>query len=199
MLSCHGIITWALDILFWYLNTVRLPKPWRRERDVIWEVGQPSSTLNENGHRVRGHCCLCPPHNCITSPGPWAKFRPPDDSSCCLPGQRHPVLTRWSAVVSSFIEHKTQEVSTGINRCRGKPQNGFVLSRPCGFCNCDWTRTTMFSGTLRLCLNDTDFVEECLGYNQWTQWQNNSVKVCTIQANESVSVVLIVRGVKKKS
>lgn len=49
------------------------------------------------------------------------------------PGQRHPVLARWSALISSFIEHKRQEVSTGINRCSRKPQNGFLLSEPCGF------------------------------------------------------------------
>lgn len=85
---------------------------------VMWDMARTN-------HRARGHSCLFTANNCITS-DPLSNFRPPDDSSCCLPGQRHPWLTRWSAVVSFFIEHPRQEASTGISRCKGE-----ALKWPC--------------------------------------------------------------------
>lgn len=99
----------------------------------------------------------------------WLQLLPPL-------GQRHPVLTRWSAAISSFIEHKRQEVSTGINRCRGKPQNGFLLSWACGFCDRKprslKTYNTQCNAMLSLALwgcasMKLYFFEECLGENQW--------------------------------
>lgn len=98
------------------------------------------------------------PNNCITSPGPLTKFRPPDDSSCCLPRCKG-IPSSPGGPLSSHLsqKHKRQEVSTGINRCRGKPQNGSLLSGPCGFCHRKLSslkthntqHNAVFPGTLR--------------------------------------------------
>lgn len=111
-----------------------LPQPSQVKRHIIWEMGQPL-TLTEKGHP----CCAPKQLYYRSKPTPLAlwpslghQMTPVVASPEAKASHPHPVVR------SHLIFHRTQAAGS-IHRDQqmlgGKPQNGFLLSWPCGFCD----------------------------------------------------------------